>query len=103
VYGILRWCEATGRSAPANVGRRLDKLASQAQPVDSGLRWRRLSPAENRPDDFVPGWCNGSAGFALLWLLAERVLHDAGFRPLAEGAALDALGPVESGIDLCCG
>jgi serine/threonine-protein kinase len=53
--------------------------------------------------DFVPSWCNGTAGFVHLWLIAERVLGDNGYRELASGAAHDALGPVESGIDLCCG
>src|SRR3954454_19000256 len=53
-----------------------------------------------------PSGGSGSPGFGPRRggaALAERVLGDAGFRPLAEGAALDALGPVESGIDLCCG
>jgi hypothetical protein len=53
--------------------------------------------------DFVPSWCNGSAGFVHLWLSAERVLGDEGYRELAYGAARDALGPMETGVDLCCG
>ena len=51
----------------------------------------------------MPSWCNGSAGFVHLWLVAERVLGDEGYRELAIGAARDALGPTESGVDLCCG
>ena len=69
-----------------------------------GLRWPRLRrDSRSSSGDFVPSWCNGTAGFVHLWLIAERVLGDEGYRELAYGAARDALGPMESGVDLCCG
>ena len=83
---------------------RLDELAGCAQRSGDGLRWPRVrQDREARSSDFVPSWCNGSAGFVHLWLAAERVLGDVGYRELAIGAARDALGPTESGVDLCCG
>jgi serine/threonine-protein kinase len=82
----------------------LDELASAAEPTTDGLRWPRLRrEGRSRSADFVPSWCNGSAGFVHLWLTAERVLGDEGYRELAYGAARDALGPMETGVDLCCG
>jgi serine/threonine-protein kinase len=104
VYALLRWREATGFGATAGLVTRLDELASAAEPTSDGLRWPRLRrDGHSRPADFVPSWCNGTAGFVHLWLIAERVLGDQGYRELAYGAARDALGPVESGADLCCG
>ena len=81
----------------------LQELAEAAQPSGDGLRWPRQRPDRSRSSDFVPSWCNGSAGFVHLWLTAERVLGDEGYRELATGAARDAIGPIETGVDLCCG
>jgi serine/threonine-protein kinase len=104
IYALLRWREATGFGTSAGLVARLDQLASAAEPTAVGLRWPRLRrDGRSRSVDFVPSWCNGTAGFVHLWLIAERVLGDNGYRELASGAAHDALGPVESGIDLCCG
>jgi serine/threonine-protein kinase len=105
VYALLRWREATGSgTTTAALVDRLDQLASAAEPTADGLRWPRLRRnSRSRSVDFVPSWCNGTAGFVHLWLTAERVLGEAGYRELACGAARDALGPVESGVDLCCG
>jgi eukaryotic-like serine/threonine-protein kinase len=104
VYALLRWREATGFRTGAGLPTRLDQLASAAEPTADGLRWPRLRrDSRSSSGDFVPSWCNGTAGFVHLWLIAERVLGDEGYRELAYGAARDALGPMESGVDLCCG
>jgi hypothetical protein len=104
VYAILRWREASGHSTGDQLAIRLDELAGSAQRAEDGLRWPRVrQDRAARASDFVPSWCNGSAGFVHLWLTAERVLGDVGYRELAIGAARDTLGPAESGIDLCCG
>jgi eukaryotic-like serine/threonine-protein kinase len=104
VYALLRWREATGHATGDHLATRLDELALSAQRSGDGLRWPRVrQDPGTRATDFVPSWCNGSAGFVHLWLTAERVLGDVGYRELAIGAARDALAPMESGIDLCCG
>jgi predicted Ser/Thr protein kinase len=104
VYALLRWREATGFAIGPGLVARLGELASIAEPTIDGLRWPRLRrDGRSRSADFVPSWCNGSAGFVHLWLAAERVLGDAGYRELAYGAARDALSPMETGVDLCCG
>ncbi|MBR0851395.1 phosphotransferase [Bradyrhizobium diazoefficiens] len=104
LYALLRWQQATGLAAGGGLAARLDQLAAAAEPTAHGLRWPRLRrDGRSRPADFVPSWCNGSAGFVHLWLAAESVLGDEGYRELACGAARDALGPTETGVDLCCG
>jgi hypothetical protein len=104
VYALLRWREATGFGASMGLVGRLDQLASVAEPINDSLRWPRLRRDDrSRSVDFLPSWCNGTAGFVHLWLTAERVLGDRGYRELACGAARHALGPMESGVDLCCG
>lgn len=104
VYALLRWHDATGDPVGATLKTRLDELAGTAQTLGDGLRWpRQRKERRLRESDFVPSWCNGSAGFVHLWLTAERVFGDDGYRPLAEGAGRDALGPMETGVDLCCG
>ncbi len=104
IYALLRWLEVTrGRLDPPLVSR-LDQLADLAEPHADGLRWRRTTGAHApRSSNFLPSWCNGSAGFVHLWLAAERVSGDSQYRALALGAARDASGNVESGSDLCCG
>ena len=104
VYALLRWREATGFATGAGLVARLDELASAAEPTADGMRWPRLrQDGRSRSGDFLPSWCNGTAGFVHLWLIAERVLGDEGYRELAYGAACDAFGPTETGVDLCCG
>jgi predicted Ser/Thr protein kinase len=104
LYALLRWRQATGFAAGSGLAARLDELAGTAEPTPDGLRWPRLRrDRRSRSADFVPSWCNGSAGFVHLWLAAESVLGDKGYRELACGAARDTLGPAETGVDLCCG
>src|SRR6185369_14324894 len=53
---------------------------------------------------YMPGWCNGSAGFVHLWLTANEVFAEDRFADLAEAAGWDAWdGAEDEGFDLCCG
>jgi serine/threonine-protein kinase len=51
----------------------------------------------------MPGWCNGSAGFVPLWVLAARELGDSPWRELAEGAAWNVWEAPDLTASLCCG
>lgn len=51
----------------------------------------------------MTGWCNGSAGFAVLYAAAARVLGRPVDLARAEAAALDAWTHPPPGPDLCCG
>ena len=95
-HALLRWCRATGNRPD----RALEALLAS-------LRVARLaSGAWPRSDDSPevwPGWCHGSAGWALLWALAGEVLGDGELLALAEPPAVHAVIGRGGGAGLCCG
>jgi serine/threonine-protein kinase len=102
LYASLRWCRAAGRPLPERLPERLAELASCARPWGRGLRWRWYAE-DGRDAGSMPGWCNGSAGFLFLWMLAWRTLGDDRYRSLAEGAAWNVWEAPDSSGNLCCG
>jgi serine/threonine-protein kinase len=105
LYGTLRWCEAAGTPIPDRVAARLEELAGWAEPVGRGVRWRAKFTPEPGSGEYywVPGWCNGSAGFVYLWTLAHRMLGDNAYARHAEAAAWNAWETPGGPDDLCCG
>lgn len=105
LYATLRWCCASRTTLPASFRERLDELAACGEQMGRGLRWRRKIGAGERArsHDFMPGWCNGSAGFVHLWALAHEALGEDVFATLAEGAAWNAWDSEEAIPNLCCG
>jgi eukaryotic-like serine/threonine-protein kinase len=100
LYATLRWAQAADVSCPSNFQTRLRQLAEKSHWQESRALW----PCRTRQGSPVfGGWCNGSAGFALLWTLASRFWPDAGWLALAKGAANDAFFRREEGLTLCCG
>jgi serine/threonine-protein kinase len=101
LYGTLRWCETTRRSPPDGLVERLDELANLAEPVGRGMRWPwQLGLAEF---NYMPGWCNGSAGYVYLWTLAHRLLDRKDYAALAQKAAWNAWEDPSPAANLCCG
>jgi eukaryotic-like serine/threonine-protein kinase len=103
LYASLQWCRAAGRPQPARLAERLDELAACARPWGRGLRWRWRGGESRWSVGSMPGWCNGSAGFVFLWALAHRMLGDARWARLAEGAAWNAWESSGQSASLCCG
>ena len=105
LYSILRWCDVSGKDIPHEVESQLVEVAARATRWGRGMRWPWVD--EGRPVSgpaYMPGWCNGSAGFVHLWLLAHQLLGDEEFFRLAEGAAWHAWeAPKPEAPDLCCG
>jgi eukaryotic-like serine/threonine-protein kinase len=105
LYALLLWCRATGRPASDMILSRLAELASLGEPAAGGLRWRRTLSKHN--DDpryrYLTGWCNGTAGIAFLWTLAERFAGDGHYGGLAERAAQHFASSIEPVHQLCCG
>ena len=105
IHAILAWCAATGATVPAAVAPRLDELAALAEPVGRGTRWEWRAGGPAQPTLFrcTPGWCNGSAGFVHLWLLAHALLGRADHHALAETSAWNAWDERWTNGSVCCG
>lgn len=106
LYSLMRWHRASGSPLPPSIRGRLDELAALAEPTDRGLRWpwRDARGDARAASYYMPGWCNGSAGFVHLWTLAHSIFRDPRHLEIAEGAAWDAYDDSEDSVyDLCCG
>jgi hypothetical protein len=99
LFVLLRWARATRASAAATVRARLDELATLAEPDGAGTRW----PVTHGGSSFMDGWCNGSAGHAMLFALASEALGDSRYGELAERAAISACSGAITIGTLCCG
>jgi eukaryotic-like serine/threonine-protein kinase len=51
----------------------------------------------------MPGWCNGTAGYVHVWVLAHQTFGDERYLRLAEQAGWNALEEPGSAGGLCCG
>jgi serine/threonine-protein kinase len=99
LFSLLRWFRAV-RSVPDPVIRdRLRELAVIAEPNGAGLRW----PIHTMGVSFMDGWCNGSAGHAMLFCLACQSLGEPRFGDVAERAAVSAWSSRSGFGSLCCG
>lgn len=88
LYALLLWRRYSTAVSVEGLEVRLSELASLARPVGDGVRWpRRLGQSVER--DYFSGWCNGSAGYVALWVLAHRRWNDEAYRDLAHRAATD--------------
>jgi serine/threonine-protein kinase len=105
LYACMRWCQSANRPLPATLEERLRQLAELAEFRGRGARWK-VRVGKNRrqhPDDYMSGWCNGSAGHVFLWTLAHQVLSDRRYLELAEKAAWNAWEEPDTIDSLCCG
>jgi serine/threonine-protein kinase len=101
LFALLRWSEANGEPA-AMYGAKLDELAALQEPHGTGIRWPVGNRTVARPS-YMEGWCNGSAGHALLWALAYESLGVEAYRVCAERSALSAWSSATKIGTICCG
>ncbi len=104
LYASLRWCASAGGPMPGGLERRLDELASCAEPAGRGVHWAssHIGPSLGGVAGYTAGWCSGSAGFVHLWTLAHRELGRPRFLDLARLSAWHAWEDSEAGFSLCC-
>jgi serine/threonine-protein kinase len=99
LFALLRWNRATRRSAQPLLAAKLDALAELAIPYEGGVCWT----VHNNSSSVMPGWCNGMAGYSMLFALAHEVLRTPKYAELAERAAASAWNIEMSNGSLCCG
>jgi len=98
-FALLRFSSlALEPVAPALIAG-LHELAALAH-RDGDRAWWPRGPGDNVS---WPGWCHGSAGYAMLWAQAHRVLPDDRFIELARMAAEHAWSEPSPTGHLCCG
>jgi serine/threonine-protein kinase len=105
IYSSLMWHLTTNVPVREWIRERLHELAGCGTRTDHGIRWswQDTPPHRGAPIAFMPGWCNGSAGFVHLWILATRMLKDPAFDELAAQSAWDVWEQETRAWDLCCG
>jgi serine/threonine-protein kinase len=106
LYATMRWSRSSAGALPGSVEGRLRQLAELAEPDGRGARWKRKVRNKGRreqPFDYVPSWCNGTAGFVHLWTLAHAIFRDPAYLELAERAAWNTYEDPTFLGDLCCG
>jgi serine/threonine-protein kinase len=105
LYALLGWARWKGQPPPAGTVDRLAQLRAAALPTAAGLRWPILAGGDaSRSEAHMPGWCNGGAGHALLWVLAAEMLGEE-YLAVAEAAAEEATAACSAAAVpfLCCG
>jgi eukaryotic-like serine/threonine-protein kinase len=105
LYATLCWSASAGEPLPSTLAERLQQLGACAEPIGRGLQWKWIfSDADHRAGGgYMPGWCNGSAGFVFLWTEAHKAIGDPYYLQLAEGAAWHAWEAQSQVATLCCG
>jgi serine/threonine-protein kinase len=100
-FALMRWAKATGQKPDPVVEASLDELAALAEPHGAGIRW----PVHNtdKAPTYMEGWCNGAAGHALLFAMAEKTFANGRFGDPAERAAISAWTSETQFGTLCCG
>jgi eukaryotic-like serine/threonine-protein kinase len=104
LYATMSWCRSSGTALPAGMEERLEQLAGLADHSGRRARWNwSIRERHHQQAGYMPGWCNGSAGFVFLWTLAHRMLGRAEYGTLAEKAGFDAWESEGQIGTLCCG
>jgi serine/threonine protein kinase len=100
LYATLCWCAAAEQPLPASLTARLQELADCAEPAGRGLQWKWDAARQNQ---YMPGWCNGSAGYVFLWTQASQITGERRYLEMAEGAAWHTWETPVPNASLCCG
>ncbi|MBL9164741.1 MAG: phosphotransferase [Planctomycetaceae bacterium] len=103
LFARLLWSDFESTHCSEFLARRISQLASFVHRQGSRLMWPRLRQSTSGKMEFLPSWCNGAAGFALLLSLAVRHRLDSSYELLVEQAIHSALDSASEMSDLCCG
>jgi serine/threonine protein kinase len=102
VYTLLAWGRAYDNELVTRMVPILHELAGHARPSRLGSHWpyRFDQPAEAGD---MASWCNGTAGFILLWTEAYLATKDSQWLTLAQDAARHCITYLETLNSVCCG
>ena len=99
IFALLRWIRITRTYPDPVLTEKLNELAKYATTHGRGLVW----PVECNLSYFRNGWCNGTAGYVMLYGLAYEVLGGSLFLDIATRAANSSWATHMRLGSLCCG
>lgn len=102
LYSLLAWGREYDPAIVTKVLPLLKQLASYKNVTRCGTFWpKRFDLSAQEGDN--SSWCNGTAGFTLLWTEAFAATKDAQWLELARETATHTLSHHDTSITLCCG
>lgn len=104
-YAALRWHELTDFACSSTLEDRLHQVGECGMEFGRGRRWPWVLGDNSLAigSNFMPGWCNGSAGYVHLWTKAANLLHDGRYEKWAEMAAWSTWEEGAGSPTICCG
>jgi serine/threonine-protein kinase len=104
LYAALRAAAALGRTGPGDLPASLrERLAETLADLCAAAETIGRAAPGSGGSDWIPGWCNGTAGHVPLLLLASEILRDERLDELAEQAATRSASHPDRHGHLCCG
>lgn len=105
IYAVLAAHSVLGSKPESSIVDRLDQIAKSAVPIGEGVCWPRTGARflQGFGVQAFPGWCNGTAGFAMVYAHAAKLLNRSDYGDLAAKAATHAHASDIAYHDLCCG
>jgi serine/threonine-protein kinase len=103
LYASLCWCAAVDAPLPRGLYNRLHELEECSVPSDRGAMVAWENSTAGFGDSYMPGWCNGSAGYVFLWDEAYQATGTTAFLDLSARAAWNVWERKTHNPSLCCG
>lgn|GEM_PF-3712560 len=102
LYSLLAWGRKYDTTVVEQSLNAMQQLADYRVDTALGSFWplRFDRPIE---EGDMPAWCNGTAGFTLLWTEAYLATNDSKWLDLARSAALHCATHFDNSISVCCG
>lgn len=101
IYAALRWHKAAHIPVPEWIEIKIKQLYDVREEHNGLMIWK--NKINTRYFYYMPGWCNGGAGFLEMFILAADIFQKAEYLDIAEKIAVDVHGNVSMVGDLCCG
>jgi hypothetical protein len=103
IYAVMRWLRGSVANTTLNdaLSLRCDELAICAEPFGRGRRWPMHRSAHVK--EFMPGFCNGSAGHAMTFFESYSTTGNQQWLDVAIRAAWQTYEDADDDLTLCCG
>jgi eukaryotic-like serine/threonine-protein kinase len=101
IYAALRWHQVTKTPVPEWLERKIEEFIDVREEHKELITWK--NKINTRYFHYMPGWCNGSAGFLQFFSMAGGLLKKDAYITIAEKIAVDVYNSPSTEPSLCCG